>query len=103
MKKPMVIPHSGGLKQLKHNGTRTSMASPQTASVIPHSGTKMGMPSQSNMNIGQPYAKASDRSEQKFTSQPQIIPHSPVDVPRNPKRFNRKKMSAGVATQMPND
>lgn len=98
MKKPMIIPHSGGLKQLKHNGTRTSMASPQTASVIPHSGTKMGMPSQSNMNMGNPYATGGDRDEEMMGMTPQVIPHSEVPVPRAPKAFRNKKLAAGVQT-----
>lgn len=96
---PSVTPHSGPTSILKHNATRTSKASPMVASVIPHSGSKPGMPSMSNDNIGQPYAVASDRTEQMTPMNHfQPIPHSETGVPRAPKKWNKRKMSAGVQT-----
>jgi len=101
---PQVTPHSGPVKTLKHNATRKSMATPANHyAPIPHSGTKPGMPMASNDNIGAPYAKASDRMEQKFTTKPMVTPHSGAAVPRAPKRWNRKPMAMGVPVTMPNE
>ncbi len=96
---PAVTPHSGPARILKHNGTRKSMQSPDKAMVIPHSGTRMDVAG--NSNIGNPYAVASDRTEQSIGKVPTVTPHSPIAVPRNPKKFNKQSFAAGVMTKMP--
>lgn len=95
---PMPTPHSGPVKKLVHNATRTSKASPSSMQITQHSGSRSDVAG--NDGIGMPYAKASDRAEQKMGTSPMIIPHSPVAVPRSPKKWNKQKMSAGVATSL---
>jgi hypothetical protein len=92
---PQPIEHSGPKKLLKHNGTRTA-SGPTPANhfkVIPHSGAD-------NMNIGNPYAVASDRTEQAIGTKMTVTPHSPVPVPRNPKKFNKQQFAMGVPTKL---
>lgn len=97
-KMPQVIPHSGGLKQLKHNATRTSKLSPTSAMVTPHSGSRSDV--MGNDGIGNPRAKASDRTEQAIGKVPTITPHSEVAVPRAPKKWNKQKFAMGVPTKL---
>lgn len=84
-----VIPHSGPTRELKHNATRKEKMTVNHSGHVAPSGME---------GLGNP--RGVSRKEQKFTTTPQIIPHSPVAVPKDPRKWNKKKMSAAVATRM---